>query len=235
MTSNPRGTGPSAQKNKLKKITIGDGSVRDLVYWMMGGDVTVKRGNKKVSAASIRSEAKSIVPTVLKRARQDRDAKQYGPAYNILTDYKGTYSTGENFANREAPVSTGSVLNRPTPDSPISIGTISNRASPDAAISTGSVYQQSKPPVPMMNVRSQPVQRTDSPVPLINTTKKPRGPRGPLRSDPDMMFNDEVFGAGVGFYMGGPVKKKKKKKRMGYGGKMKKYAKGGGIRKPKYS
>jgi len=35
--------------------------------------------------------------------------------------------------------------------------------------------------------------------------------------------------------MGGPVKKKKKKKRMGYGGKMKKYAKGGGIRKPKYS
>ena len=38
------------------------------------------------------------------------------------------------------------------------------------------------------------------------------------------------------FNMGGYVqpKKKKKKKKM-YGGKMKKYAKGGGIRKPKYS
>ena len=36
--------------------------------------------------------------------------------------------------------------------------------------------------------------------------------------------------------MGGYVQpKKKKKRRMGHGGKMKKYAKGGGIRKPKYS
>jgi len=34
--------------------------------------------------------------------------------------------------------------------------------------------------------------------------------------------------------MGGPVKRRKRKKYMG-GGKMKKYAKGGGIRKPKYS
>ena len=41
---------------------------------------------------------------------------------------------------------------------------------------------------------------------------------------------------GAGFNMGGYVqpKKKKKKKKM-YGGKMKKYAKGGGIRKPRYS
>jgi hypothetical protein len=35
-------------------------------------------------------------------------------------------------------------------------------------------------------------------------------------------------------YGGGPVKRRKRKKYMG-GGKMKKYAKGGGIRKPKYS
>ena len=37
------------------------------------------------------------------------------------------------------------------------------------------------------------------------------------------------------FYGGGKVHSKKKKKKKMYGGKMKKYAKGGGIRKPKYS
>ena len=37
-----------------------------------------------------------------------------------------------------------------------------------------------------------------------------------------------------GMYGGGPVKKRKRKKYMG-GGKMRKYAKGGGIRKAKYS
>tara|TARA_R110002110_G_scaffold263503_1_gene479213 strand:- start:420 stop:1193 length:774 start_codon:yes stop_codon:yes gene_type:complete len=43
------------------------------------------------------------------------------------------------------------------------------------------------------------------------------------------------FEAGQAFYGGGKVHTKKKRKKKMYGGKMKKYAKGGGIRKPKYS
>jgi hypothetical protein len=62
--------------------------------------------------------------------------------------------------------------------------------------------------------------------------------KGTFPSTNPIQQRDKTFGDdfGAGFNMGGYVqpKKKKKKKKM-YGGKMKKYAKGGGIRKPKYS
>ena len=56
-----RGTGPSSAKNQPRKITIGDGSIRDLVYFLMGGDVDTKRGRKKVSSGDVRNEVQSLV------------------------------------------------------------------------------------------------------------------------------------------------------------------------------
>ena len=46
-----RGTGPKPNKNK---VTIGDGSIRDLAYWLMGGDVSVKRGKHVVPTSDIK-------------------------------------------------------------------------------------------------------------------------------------------------------------------------------------
>tara|TARA_R100000322_G_scaffold129363_3_gene85571 strand:+ start:579 stop:1235 length:657 start_codon:yes stop_codon:yes gene_type:complete len=84
-----------------------------------------------------------------------------------------------------------------------------------------------------LDIRSEPLERIDAPVPLVNTMRKPVRRRSAYEDDP----NFYSLGADTEgyFYMGGPVKKKKKKRKMGHGGKMKKYAKGGGIRKPNYS
>tara|TARA_R110000796_G_scaffold3584_3_gene13888 strand:- start:217 stop:891 length:675 start_codon:yes stop_codon:yes gene_type:complete len=220
--SSGRGTGPSNAKNQPNKITIGDGSIRDLAYWLMGGDVSTKRGKKKVSSNEVRAEVTSLaraqmegnspyVPDyaarekafdeTVQRNRSEPDQREYGPSPR---GYSNPY------ANKVSP-----------PDRRAMYG----RAAPQAT-------------QPIMDNPFTPVS-PDRPRPLMNQYKNPRiqqeGEFGPSPEQP----RDEAFGDdfGAGFNMGGYVqpKKKKKKKKMMYGGKMKKYAKGGGIRKAKYS
>jgi hypothetical protein len=239
------------------QITIGDGSIRDLAYWLMGGDVTVKRGKTTIDGSKVRGEVAEHIKFG-ERNRQDS-------AYNIKTDYKGKYSRSRDDSSvTPVGLDTDRVSRKPVLDYPVSTGAIYEtggslqRANMSDPASVGSIYESAPPPNPI-SIRTPP-QAVAKPVRLVNTMRKPVKPRKPLihpsmrpykeavtpynidnpnvqalRGDPTP--RDETFGDdfGAGFYMGGPVKKKKKKKRMGYGGKMKKYAKGGGIRKPKYS
>ena len=210
------------------KITIGDGSIRDLAYWLMGGDVSVKKGRKKVSSDSVREETKNIIPTILKESKVRRDEDKYGPAYNPLTDYSGKYSQGQ-MAEPDQREYESSPRGYSNP--------YANKVSPpDRRAMYGRAAPQASQPI--MDNPFTPVS-PDRPRPLMNQYKNPRiqqeGEFGPSPEQP----RDEAFGDdfGAGFNMGGYVqpKKKKKKKKMMYGGKMKKYAKGGGIRKAKYS
>ena len=83
--------------------------------------------------------------------------------------------------------------------------------------------------------QSKPISPTapslDRNVPLMGRElpPAPRSPRGQI-PEGDQFFGDE-YGAGAS--MGGPVKRRKKKAK-GHGGKIKRYAKGGGIRRAKY-
>ena len=203
------------------KITIGDGSIRDLAYWLMGGDVSTKRGKKKVSSSEVRAEVTSLaraqmegnspyVPDyaarekafdeTVQRNRSEPDQREYGPSPR---GYSNPY------ANKVSPPDRRAMYGRATPQAQPVIDNPFTPVSPDR------------------------------PRPLMNQYKNPRiqqeGEFGPSPEQP----RDETFGDdfGAGFNMGGYVqpKKKKKKKKMMYGGKMKKYAKGGGVRKPKYS
>ena len=72
---------------------------------------------------------------------------------------------------------------------------------------------------------------------IENTMVKPRKPISAYEGDPEFDMKEVSpetggFEEGMSFYGGGKVHKTKKKKKKTYG---KKYAKGGGIRKPKYS
>ena len=240
-----RGTGPKRNPNK---ITIGDGSIRDLAYWLMGGDLPVKRGRKKVSAASVRNETKKIIPTILKDSRTRADKEKYGPSYNPLTDYSGKYSPeqveernriDQLTQNRERIERDRLASYEQAPLGEFYTGTGNPMYQSSTSDSTGlnermPMYGRRKatPTQPMVNNRTTTPMPPNRPVPLMSSTTKPIKPiEDAYEGDP------EFFGEGqVGFNMGGYVqpKKKKKKKKM-YGGKMKKYAKGGGIRKPKYS
>ena len=120
----------------------------------------------------------------------------------------------------------------------------SRRVMPPTYGSTGSPVRVPAPPMirPLSNV--PPGEGPPRPPLIGEGIKRPLHPQeremynrniNPQTSPP-IPAQDEFFGDewGSGSALGGPVKKRKRKKYMG-GGKMKKYAKGGGIRKPKYS
>ena len=236
-----RGAGPKPNKNK---ITIGDGSIRDLAYWLMGGDVSVKRGRKNVSASQTREE----IPYALRDARTRLDAKKYDSYYNPLTDYEGKYDaqtladqrTKERLmAEREMEKRTETIprdiygrqvgeFDQPRSrmyDSPMYKGT--GTAAGDRR-ALGPLREPTLQPRPTSPTSPQ----LNRNVPLMGRVphRSPRKPLPPMQQIPD----EDAWDAGAMSYMGGPVKKRKRKKYMG-GGKIKKYAKGGGIRKPKYS
>ena len=207
------------------KITIGDGSVRDLAYWLMGGDVTVKRGKKKANSNTVREEFRETIPTILKeysgkyspemtemRSKIRSNTERYGPAYNPLTDYTGKYSPSRN--DNLSPY-TSSRINR----------SISQGPRP----SYGPVQS-----VPLMEPNYErrkaiPDQKVED---FGGLYQNPDAYAGDPEFDYDIMMTPPGGGMAYGGMVSAP--KKRKKKRM-YGGKMKKYAKGGGIRKPKYS
>ena len=251
--SSGRGTGPSNAKNQPNKITIGDGSVRDLAYWLMGGNVSVKRGRKKVSSDSVREETKSIIPTILKESRVRKDKKQYGPAYNTLTDYSGKYSPEQveernqiaslnSNAEKERRLNAASYEQAPLGEFYTGTGNPMVKEGLSRSAEKMPMYGRRRPEntQPMMGNPRNPVS-PDRPRPLMNQYKNPRiqqqGEFGPSPETYDPEADMMMTPPGAMAY-GGIVttpKKKKKKKKMMYGGKMKKYAKGGGIRKAKYS
>jgi len=229
-----RGTGPSNAKNQPKKITIGDGSIRDLAYWLMGGDVSTKQGKKKVSSSKVRAEAYSLA-----RAQMQGNSP-YVPDY----------------AAREAEFDRVVQRNRSDPKPEATLPLAPNQNSPYTGVRgySNTDGQRGMGMNRPNDAYASPVKQN---VPLMQPNYDRRRmlfdqakdtryekPIGPNRAEPDLSaYEDgggdpEFFGEGqVGFNMGGYVqpKKKKKKKKMMYGGKMKKYAKGGGVRKPKYS
>tara|TARA_R100001163_G_scaffold65308_1_gene62038 strand:- start:84 stop:764 length:681 start_codon:yes stop_codon:yes gene_type:complete len=224
-----RGTGPKRNPNK---ITIGDGSISDLIKFLVGEDLPIKRGNQVVSKETIEKEIPKVLDVEsykLPQAEIDRRVASRGPypeAYNIKTDYKGTYS-------------------------PANMRARAQRAEAEKVDSAGGYFPTNvsgkrmgefEGAVPLLSQRVYGNRRYD-PMPRRNTQTYPIVER---KQEPvnENKFNIRPVDQSTGGYtegmgmmnMGGYVqpKKKKKKKKM-YGGKMKKYAKGGGIRKPKYS
>jgi hypothetical protein len=258
-----RGTGPKRNPNK---ITIGDGSIRDLAYWLMGGDVTVKRGKKTVSSSEAREEMSTYTQF------GNRSIKD---AYNPLKDYKGKYKPreestpsmlsqdiGEGRASGVNPQNIGNrfnpnpmysrvsnqnpELNRQTYERP-KYGPPSTYRSPSRArVNIPRAYSGNQTPIstnnmvapPSINMPDKIISRDNMNRPIYPEARAIMEEKGTFPSTNPIQQRDKTFGDdfGAGFNMGGYVqpKKKKKKKKM-YGGKMKKYAKGGGIRKPKYS
>ena len=257
-----RGTGPKPNKNK---VTIGDGSIRDLAYWLMGGDVSVKRGKHVVPTSDIKKAVGkeewaykggegtfTRVPTILSRAKTGNIRDSY---YNPLTDYEGKYDT-QTIANQRANqrrkqemMAERERVNRADPfpknvygermgefdqprsrmyDSPMYRGT--GTAAGDRR-TFGSFREPTLRPRPAQLRPASPTSpQLNRNVPLMGREpqRPPRKPLPPMQQIPD----EDAWGAMS--YMGGPVKRRKRKKYMG-GGKMRKYAKGGGIRKAKYS
>ena len=240
--SSGRGTGPSNAKNQPNKITIGDGSIRDLAYWLMGGDVSTKQGKKKVSSKQVRAEVTSLaraqmqgnspyVPDYAAReaefdrvVQRNRSVPRAEPVTALAPNQNSPYTGVRGYSNTDGQRGMG--MNSPN----------TAYASP--------VKQN----VPLM----QP--NYDRRKMLFDQAKDTQyqNPIGPDRASPgayndgggDPEFGYDIEGdimmtpPGGGMAYGGIVttpKKKKKKKKMMYGGKMKKYAKGGGIRKAKYS
>ena len=217
-----RGTGPSSAKNQPRKITIGDGSIRDLVYFLMGGDVDTKRGRKKVSSGDVRNEVQSLV-----RAQMQGNSP-------FVPDYAAREAEFDRVVNR----------NRSMASQPV----VREEANIESAVDyfptnvSGKRMGEFEGAVPLLSQRVYGNRRYD-PIPRRNTQIYPIVER---KQEPvnENKFNIRPVDQNTGGYtegmgmmnMGGYVqpKKKKKKKKM-YGGKMKKYAKGGGIRKPKYS
>jgi len=231
-----RGTGPSSAKNQPKKITIGDGSIRDLVYFLMGGDVATKSGRKKVSSGDVRNEVQSLV-----RAQMQGNSP-------FVPDYTAREAEFDRVVNR----------NRSMVSQPV----VRGEADIDRSKSPYTGTRGYSNPEGQRLV-DRPNRSYSSPtaqnVPLMKANydrrrmmfnqardtqyENPIGPSMTEQPIPDAYNDgggDPNYSLGVDtegyFNMGGYVqpKKKKKKKKM-YGGKMKKYAKGGGIRKPKYS
>ena len=227
-----RGTGPSSRKTQPRKITIGDGSISDLIKFLVGEDLPIKRGNQVVSKETIEKEIPKVLDVAnyqLPQKEINRRVASKGPypeAYNIKTDYKGTYS-------------------------PASIKARAEKAEAEKIDSAGGYFPTNvsgkrmgefEGAVPLLSQRVYGNRRYDS-IPRRNTQTYPIVER---KQEPvnENKFNIRPVDQDTGGYtegmgmmnMGGYVQpKKKKKRRMGHGGKMKKYAKGGGIRKPKYS
>jgi hypothetical protein len=243
-----RGTGPKPNRNK---ITIGDGTIRDLAYWLIGGDVSVKRGGKKASSSTVREEFKETIPHVLNYEKyklpekeiQRRVGARNIPAsyYDPLTDYTGKYSPRsmamlkQNQPERNVGYDwPKDVYGQPKGEfgrekslfykSPMYRGR-----------ETAAGDRRALGPLREPTLQPRPTSPTapslDRSVPLMGRglPPAPRSPRGQI-PEGDQFFGDE-YGAGAS--MGGPVKRRKKKT-MRHGGKIKKYAKGGGIRRAKY-
>jgi hypothetical protein len=243
------------------KITIGDGSVRDLAYWLMGGNVSVKRGRKKVSSDSVREETKSIIPTLLKESRVREDKEQYGPAYNPLTDYSGKYSPKQveeriqiaslnSNAEKQRRLNAASYEQAPLGEFYTGTGNPMVKEGLGRSTEKKPMYGRRRPEntQPMLGNPRNPVS-PDRPRPLMNQYQNPKiQQEGEFGKNSDAYSGDPEFGydykiendimmtpPGAMAYGGMVTTPKKRKKKKMYGGKMKKYAKGGGIRKPKYS
>ena len=210
-----RGTGPSSAKNQPRKITIGDGSIRDLVYFLMGGDVTTKKGRKKVASSDVRNEVQSLV-----RAQMQENSP-----------FTPDYAAREREFNRV-------VQRNRTPSPP--------PQEPQEVFNQKGLRGYSNPNIPIQKKAERPA----IPLSVINEmnrsenvmdkryTNNPAILREGEYGDVDAYAGDPEFDImmtppGGGMAYGGPVRKRRKKRK--YGGKMKKYAKGGGIRKPTYS
>lgn len=211
------------------KITIGDGSIRDLAYWLMGGDVSTKRGRKKVSSSEVRAEVTSLA-----RAQMEGNSP-YVPDY----------------AAREKAFDETVQRNRSEPDqrefSPRGYSNpYANKVSPpDRRAMYGRAAPQAQPVIDNPFTPVSP----DRPRPLMNQYQNPKiQQEGEFGKNSDAYSGDPEFGydykiendimmtpPGAMAYGGMVTTPKKRKKKKMYGGKMKKYAKGGGIRKPKYS
>jgi hypothetical protein len=225
-----RGTGPSSKKNQPRKITIGDGSISDLIKFLVGEDLPIKRGNQVVSKETIEKEIPKVLDVgsyKLPQAEIDRRVASKGPypeAYNIKSDYKGTYSPASMKAKAEKAEaekieSAGGYF--PKNVSGDRMGEFQGAA----PFSAQRVYGNRRyDPMPRRNAQAYPiVPQKQEPVNENKFNVKPV----------DQSTGGYTEGMGM-MSMGGYVRPKKKKKKT-YGGKIKKYAKGGGIRKPKYS
>jgi len=211
------------QSPQPKKITIGDGSIRDLVYFLMGGDVTTKKGRKKVASSDVRNEVQSLVraqmqgnspftPDYAAREAKFNEVVERNRSKNLQRDHS-PYTRPKPIVRSEAGERRpyGVLSSRPQQDTPNYI---------DREARFNEVVPRNRQPVPLMDKEY-----------TTHPTILKEGEYGNV----DAYAGDpEFFGPGeVGFYKGGPVRKRRKKRK--YGGKMKKYAKGGGIRKPTYS
>ena len=214
------------QSPRPRKIIIGDGSVRDLVYFLMGGDVTTKKGRKKVASSDVRNEVQSLVryqmqgnspftPDYAAREARFNEVVERNRSKNLQRDHS-PYTSPKPIVRSEAGERRpyGVLSSRPQQGTPNYV---------DREARFNEVVQRNRQPVPLMNK-----EYTNNPAIL---REGEYGNVDAYAGDPE--FDIMMTPPGGGMAYGGPVRKRRKKRK--YGGKMKKYAKGGGIRKPTYS
>lgn len=222
--------GPLSPKPKTSyKVSIRNGKISISAVRKNTGRNIVSNEEIKTFASNILPEGgreKSITPPRL---------GGYLPEENVTEQRRTGYKAIDPPVDRQQAL-------RPTPERRTGI-----RSSQDMDTRGGSGLQpnnnrvQGGPFIPSRTERPPPMPLRPDPIEMDEDTAKPMQlNRFNMKEvNPDTGGFEEGFEPGAGlvkgrdFYGGGKVHARKKKRMRG--GKMKKYAKGGGIRKPKYS
>ncbi len=250
MVDNPRGTGPRPNKMPARKIKLNrvypdrpslvdSGSQRvgmvrqspvryELVFDKEGVNIVNSETNEKVDTVTAAKITDGIMATQL---AEERMRKMSQSDFTGMPRVSGTDVTNrlreQTLPNRSTYVA--------EKEPPVTYNPLRGYSAPNVG---------SRRPAPS-NIYGNPSGRTISDQDRFNAENRVQNnnvpvedfgglPQNPNAYEGDPEFDIMMTPPGGGMAYGGVPKKKKKKKKM-YGGKMKKYAKGGGIRKPKYS
>jgi len=221
MTQEEIRRGPSSPKpRKSYKLSVRDGKINL-------SPVRKTTGRNIVSNTEIETFASSVLPEGGKEKETPTPRLGgYLPEEDVSQERRTGYRMIDPPVDRQAL--------RPTPERRTGISqsqAMDNRGGSGLQPNNNTyVPNRRLPSSPTMPDRSKPISMPPMPDRIEGPPPRPVN----LRSIKEVSPDTGGFEPGMSFYGGGKVHSKKKKKKM-YGGKMKKYAKGGGIRKPKYS
>ena len=201
----------------------------ELVFSKQGVDIVNSDSGQKVNPKTAIKITDGILATQL---ANERIKKMSESDYTGMPRVSGTDVTNrlksQTFPNRVGSATSSNIYVAPE-EPPVTYKALRGYSAPNV---------ESRRPAPS-NIYGDPSGRTISDQDRFNTENRAQNNNVPVWEYEGLYEGnrdiDEVFGDtyGAGFYMGGPVRKRRKKRKSG--GKVKKYAKGGGIRKPKYS
>lgn len=239
MVDNPRGTGPKPNKMPARKIKLNrvypdrpslvdSGSQRvgmvrqspvryELVFDKEGVNIVNSETNEKVDTVTATKITDGIMATQL---AEERKRKMSQSDFTGMPRVSGTDVTNrlreQTLPNRSTYVA--------EKEPPVTYTPLRGYSDP--------ISMPEKPPMPNRIRRNE--NRSENNINQVGDYDNLERFNAYTDGGGDPEFDIMMTPPGGGMAYGGVPKKKKKKKKM-YGGKMKKYAKGGGIRKPKYS